>query len=94
MVWSWGVQAESPKSGRDYGRNASTTEQDITIRKLEHVSPHSRGVILEGWDHGGVMGGRRRNLQKVAETVAGAHQLLSMTSRSGSWNMQVPIAGA
>ena len=57
MVWSWGVQAESPKSGRDYGRNASTTEQDITIRKLEHASPHSRGVILEGvgswWGHGG-----------------------------------------
>ena len=72
MVWSWGVQAESPKSSRDCGRSTSSTEQDITIRKLEHASPHSRDVIVEGWDHGGIIGGRRRNLQKVAETVAGA----------------------
>ena len=47
MVWSWGVQAESPESGGDCGRSTSTTEHDIMFRKLEHASPHSRGVILE-----------------------------------------------
>ena len=26
---------------------SSTTEHDITNRKLEHANPHSRGVILE-----------------------------------------------
>ena len=57
MVWSWGLQVEFPKSGRDHGRSTSTTEHDITIRKLEHANPHSRGVILERvgswWGHGG-----------------------------------------
>ena len=37
---------------------SSTTEHDITIRKLEHASPHSRSVILERVGscrgHGGV----------------------------------------
>ena len=64
MVESWGAQAESPKSGRDCGRSTSTTEHDITIRKLEHANPHSRGMILERveswWNHWG----SKQNLQK------------------------------
>jgi hypothetical protein len=66
----------------------------IMNRNPENANPHSRGVILERVGSWCGHGGCRRNLQKVAETVAGAHQRLSMTSRSGSWNMQIPIAGA
>ena len=84
MVWSWGVQAESPKSGRDCGRSTSTTEHDITIRKLEHASPHSRGVILERvgswWGDGGGAGGISKNWPRLWQEHHFHHPLLSMTS--------------
>ena len=73
MVWSWGVQAESPKSGQDCGRSTSTTEHDITIRKLEHASPHSRGVILERvgswWGHGGAQAESPKNGRDCGRSI-------------------------